>query len=571
MELVKFIAVGEKQVISDYYEYVYRILDELHKQGYICDYRVETSDVECPSRFCISTHKDEYIVDLVFEFNTFKNVKQLMIDISSENYEVEINKSYLEGFKLYIKKIIIKDWEKIVWLYDADAYILSGELYSRFYVTENKIRRFINEFMVKTFGVNWWDILPDQTIKDKYNSRYAGYKTVVPGFNNVDNHLLSVDVGDLFKVLTMKIMMWTPTYDVDIENALSGVTTVNECKIIEKIKKQLTVKEDFWEKYFKDYFDDDFPKSYRTFEINRNHVAHNKILDRVGYNNIRRSINEIDKIFDYALVKLSRNEKSIEQLQVEAQKYKELLIETKQNDSGISIRNREEIISVFEESLEEKFVDIEEALRFREDIAISGMGFDCNNLSGVLFSANSKVYNKKLDFLYFMDINDDEGSESILTITCLCRQNGDDEARLLENFKVYISYTNGEVEYNNEEGYYMPVTNEGISESDLDDYLDKVVDFINVELESLKEYADSISYERMKDGGTLPIADGVYCDECEEEYICIDEGIAEVGICLNCGAHYKISVCERCGQYFIDYEDTEIKICDQCKAYYDRE
>lgn len=204
MELVKFIAVGEKQVISDYYEYVDRILDELHKQGYIGGYKVEPSVVDCPSRICISTHKDEYIVDLVFEFNTFKNVKQLMIDISSDNYEVDINQSYLEDLKLDIKKIIVKDWDKLVWLYDEDAYLLSSDLYSRFYVTENKIRRFINEFMVKTFGINWWDILPDQTIKNKYKSRYVGYKTVVPGFNNVDNHLLSIDVGDLFKVLTMK-------------------------------------------------------------------------------------------------------------------------------------------------------------------------------------------------------------------------------------------------------------------------------------------------------------------------------------------------------------------------------
>ncbi len=571
MELVKFIAVGEKQVISDYYEYVDRILDELHKQGYIGGYKVEPSVVDCHSRICISTHKDEYIVDLVFEFNTFKNVKQLMIDISSDNYEVDINQSYLEDLKLDIKKIIVKDWDKLVWLYDEDAYLLSSDLYSRFYVTENKIRRFINEFMVKTFGINWWDILPDQTIKNKYKSRYVGYKTVVPGFNNVDNHLLSIDVGDLFKVLTMKKMVWTPSYDKDIEDLLCGVITGNECKIIEKVKKQLTVKEDFWEKYFKDYFGIGFSECYRDFELNRNHVAHNKILDRSGYNYIRKSINKIDQYVDDALVKLYKNEKSIEQLQVEAEKYKALLIETKQNDSGIRIRNREKIISVFEEALEEKFVDIEEALRFREDIAISGIGFDRNKLSGVLFSANSKVYNKKLDFLYLMDINDDEGSESTLTITCLCRQNGDDEARLLENFKVYISYTNGEVEYNNEEGYYMPVTNDGISESDLDNYLDKVIDFINVELESLKEYVDSISYERVKEGGTSPIADRVYCDECEEEYICIDESLAEVGICLNCGTYYKISECERCGQYFIDYEGAEIKICDQCKQYYDRE
>lgn len=366
-------------------------------------------------------------------------------------------------------------------------------------------------------------------------------------------------------------MVWTPSYDKDIEVLISGVIAGNECKIIEKIQKQLTVQEDFWEKYFKDYFDTDFFKSYKDFALNRNHVAHNKILDRIGYNYIRKSIGKIDKYFDNALVKLYKNEKSIEQLQVEVQKYKELLIETKQNDSGITIRNRNRIISVFEEALEEKFVDVEEALRFRQDIELSRIGFDCDRCSGILFSANSKFYNKKLDFFYSVDINEDEGAESILTITCLCKPNGDDKTIPLEDFEVTISYTNGEVEYNNEEGYYMPITNDGISESDLDNYLDEVIDFINVELESPKDYVDSISYERVKDGGSSPIADGVYCDECEADYICIDESIAEVGICLNCGAHYKISECERCGQYFIDYEDAEIKICDQCKEYYDRE
>jgi hypothetical protein len=571
MELVKFIAAGAKQVISDYYEYVDRILDELHKQGYIGEYKVEPEVADYPSRICISTYEEDYIVDLFFEFNTFKNVKQLMIDIRSDNYEVDINKSYLEKLKLDIKKIIIKDWDKLVWLFDADAYILSSDLYSCFYVTENKIRRFINEFMVKTFGTDWWDILSDQTIKNKYKSRYAGYKTVVPGFNNVDDHLLSIDVGDLLKVLTMKKMVWTPSYDKDIEVLISGVIAGNECKIIEKIQKQLTVQEDFWEKYFKDYFDTDFFKNYRDFELNRNHVAHNKILDRIGYNYIRKSIGKIDKCFDDALVKLYKNEKSIEQLQVEVQKYKEVLIETKQNDSGITIRNHNRIISVFEEALEEKFVDVEEALRFRQDIELSRIGFDCDRCSGILFSANSKLYNKKLDFFYSMDINEDEGAESILTITCLCKPNDDDETIPLRDFKVTISYTNGEVEYNNEEGYYMPITNDGISESDLDNYLDEVIDLINVELQSLKDYVDSISYERIKDGGSSPIADGVYCDECEADYICIDESIAEVGICLNCGAHYKISECERCEQYFIDYEDAEIKICDQCKEYYDRE
>ena len=51
--------------------------------------------------------------------------------------------------------------------------------------------------MVKTFGPEWWELLLNQTIKDKYNARFKGYKTVVTGFNNVDDHLLSIDVGDL--------------------------------------------------------------------------------------------------------------------------------------------------------------------------------------------------------------------------------------------------------------------------------------------------------------------------------------------------------------------------------------
>lgn len=125
---------------------------------------------------------------------------------------------------MFIKSYIVRDWEKIVWLYDDDAYILSKDLYSRFYVTENSVRRFIHEFMFKTLGLEWWDIVSDQSIKDKYKSRFKGYKTVVPGFSNVDDHLLSIDVGDLLKILTMKRKTWNSTYDADIESLLLGVT-----------------------------------------------------------------------------------------------------------------------------------------------------------------------------------------------------------------------------------------------------------------------------------------------------------------------------------------------------------
>lgn len=427
--------------------------------------------------------------------------------------------------------------------------------------------------MVKTFGTKWWDILSDQTIKDKYNSRFRGYKTVVPGFNNVDDHLLSIDVGDLLKILTMKRMEWNPSYDKDIETLLVGLTTGKEFKIVEKIKKQLIVKEDFWEKHFKEYFDSGFTDSFGEFEANRNHIAHNKILDRTAYKSIRRSIEKMDKYLDGALDKLYKNKKSLEQIQAEFGEYEELLLDTdtKQNDAGVTIRDDNGIIEGFESVLEEKYTDIVEALRFREDIEISEMKFDGNSYSGELFSATSKVTTESLDFFYSMDVVDEEGAESTLTITCKQNPFNVDKFETSKGFIVIISYTNGAVEYNDEQGYYMPTVADGIPEGDINNYLDKMVEFINAELKSLKEYVDSIRYETLKDGGNLPIADGICCDECFEEYICIDENLAEVGTCLNCGAHHDIVECERCGRYYIDYEDDEIKLCDNCKEYYDED
>lgn len=564
MALIKFAVIKNRNALEKYYEYVDAIMEEIVNKGYADSFEVYTEE-EYPTAYFCEVKKENIDLQVIFEFETYKDVKQLAINIIAENYELDPDDIYFENLKMFIKSYITRDWEKIVWLYDDDAYVLSKDLYSRFYVTENSIRRFIHEFMFKTLGLEWWDIVSDQSIKDKYKARFKGYKTVVPGFSNVDDHLLSIDVGDLLKILTIKRKSWDSTYDADIESLLVGVTEGKENKIIERLKKQLVVKEDFWDKYFKSYFDDDFIKEFGDFEANRNHVAHNKILDRTAYKSIRRSIDKMDDYMRKALEKLYKEKKSLEQLQVEAQEYEELLLEAKQNDAGVNIRNTSSIIEEFEDVIREKYVDIVEALRFREDIELSEIYFDSNKYSGLLFSVESKVTKDKLDFYYAMDINDDEGAESTVTITCNQESFALEENEDTNGFYVSISYTNGEVEFDEEQGYYLPISEDGIIVSDIENFVETMIDFINTELESLKDYIESIRYETVKDGGELPVASGVYCDECCEEYICIDDNLAEVGTCLNCGAHNEISECERCGQYFNDYDDEEVKLCDNCK------
>lgn len=158
-----------------------------------------------------------------------------------------------------------------------------------------------------------------------------------------------------------------------------------------------------------------------------------------------------------------------------------------------------------------------------------------------------------------------------LIITCEQEPFVVDEFDDIEGFIIGISYINGSVTYDDEQGYYMPFAEDEISQNDINNYVETMIDFINIKLESLKDYVDSIRYETVKDGGEFHIAPGVYCDECDEEYICIDENLAEVGTCLNCGAHNEIAVCERCGNYFVDYCDDEIKLCDLCKEHYEED
>lgn len=44
------------------------------------------------------------------------------------------------------------------------------------------------------YGLCWWDDYVPVKIIDKYKSRMAGYKTLVDGFKNIDDHLMAIDV-----------------------------------------------------------------------------------------------------------------------------------------------------------------------------------------------------------------------------------------------------------------------------------------------------------------------------------------------------------------------------------------
>ena len=276
----------------------------------------------------------------------------------------------------------------------------------------------------------------------------------------------------------------------------------------------------------------------------------------------------MDEYIQNALNKLHKEIKSQERLQVEAEQYKRWLSVAKQNDTGLLIREANDIVKEFEEVLRQTYGDVVEDLSSRADLSFSEMKFDSKNDAGELFTVESKVTKDQLNFCYSMFINDEEGGESTLTITCeqspfeIIHYSSFGEPTT-EGFNVEITYANGSVVYNDEQGLFLPLQEDGIPEVDIDNCKEKLVDFISSEIVSLKEYVDSVRDEAVNNGKYLFVAKGLFCKQCYEEYICIDEELAEIGTCLNCGEQNDIAQCEGCGQYVIDNE--EIKLCDSCK------
>lgn len=79
---------------------------------------------------------------------------------------------------------------------------------------------------------------------------------------------------------------------------------------------------------------------------------------------------------------------------------------------------------------------------------------------------------------------------------------------------------------------------------------------------------ESSRYSIIKDGGPDPILD-LPCQECGEEWICVDETITDLGRCLNCGEINEVTECVRCGRNDFGSPSEDVPfLCEDCWNYY---
>ena len=563
--LVKFIAVDNKVQIDNNYDYINKIYRSIDSEGLIKSLEIDP-DAAPFGAGAIKELDDEGRVFLLefegnegeksnnwsiyFVYGTYINSKQLEVSIYSDTYGPSIEKIYLEKLKLVIKKSINRDWEKIIWLSDKDSECLSIHLYSKIYKVENLMREVINEVMTKQYGIIWWDTFVPAKIKKKHSDRLQEYKAKVQAFRDVDERLMSIDIDDLGTLIKFKRYKWNPVFDEKINAYISGIQSYNEGSVIEKLLNQKVLEIDLWEEQFSKYLPKDFNGRYAVFTKDRNHVMHNKLIDRSAFKTINDSVERIEEDLVKAIKKIQdeilSNEEILEiekQKKIERMMLEELDHDCRENDSGVSIRNNHKIEALFDESIAEFFTEFEEKLRFRNDIEIQYQ-YEGNGDNGKLFSVKSSITQEYLEFYFDMDICDDEGSESTLAFYC---SNSD--------FKVYLKYQNGAVELDYDSGLYMPVTEDSIG--DIANIIDEIIDFINMELPSYLEQVNP------KD-----IGQDLICCECGTESICINEDILPIGTCLNCGYLNEVRECDRCHSWF-DFEEEGIvtedrALCQKC-------
>jgi len=601
-EIVKFAVVENKIDVSDYLDYVEEKINATFLEMNISPEQLDIDKVEISEKVSIENGNECYadfnVCDeryfVGFSFETFNNVKQLEISINNfidaKDFVKNVNDSqvtFLERFKIALKNNIMyinndkksKAWEKCIWLLDKQSQVLATKLYPLIYETENLYRELINQVMVKVFGADWWDTIVPKDLKDDQRSKVGTYKSIVQSLNDVDETLMSIDVSDLPKLTKLKLSEWKPECDQELTELIRVFKKEQSYKRIEGrylekaikiLTSQLNDTDDLWEKYFSKILPDDFFKKFGEFSTNRNHIAHNKIIDRQAYNIIENSILKVKNDLEFALEQVYNNMKSLEKMEVDRLEkehdlieQEEFLREIMESESGVEIKNEDEIYMIFEDAVTRLYQEVKEQLRFRLDIEVEefeGLSYTTEIQS--LFNIIHLVTEEEISISCEIEIDISQGGQSVLKIILTY-------GSITEIFDV--PFLNGEVVYNEEQCNYMPESEDEFGETQLQTSIQELIDFVNVNLESLRERVDNQMYRIIKDGGNSPVAD-ICCCNCGENYICIDENYAEYGRCLNCGEMNEIHVCEKCGEYCDEvYNVGGVQICENCHEDFENE
>lgn len=512
----------------------------------------------------IETMEEKY--SLSFTIDTFeeKTQAQLLISLFSSS-DIGKYDIFLEKFKIFIKEILLKDWEMCTWIIDEQSEYLGMKLYPLIFKTENKMRAFINKVLTYKFGVKWMELIGFEDIIKGHKRSNVDFKREVPEFNNINDFLICSTAESLAKLMLKSKIFETSFIISDAEgvNLHKMLADKNSNSIYEELLKLRKVKVDIWKDVFEKYFNNIIEKSITNFIKNRNHVAHNKLLTNTSFEKMKQNILEVEAMFNKA-DELFLDEEPSNELnetwdaeQEELLNEKEYIYDRIKNETGINILFSEGIFELFEEKIQELYTSIDDSEYFSYVVVVSQLNsIQDEPVKQILFSVESNVdksYN--FDVCVLFDITEGMGEDSYMNLWI----EKPDMTKMLET---KVMYHNGEAHEDTMECYYIPDSESYFENEVLKRFIDDLESYISDDMNTIKAEVNNLSYLAVEDGGNSSVA-GFPCWNCNQNYISINNDLYPYGHCINCGEENEILKCIRCGDLY-SAEDGGEDLCNYC-------
>lgn len=447
--------------------------------------------------FKVSYKDVEYTV--IFQMDTYEWNRQFTIKIGYSQIRVGIPvpqmreeiagyDHFLEKLKISIKNALIRDWYKCVWIKDNQSLELSREVYSDIYMAENELRAFISRIMIEHFGIDWHDRPEFYKLKASIEENAVIIKRNVPNFNNIDVNLYTVTLEKLMDTVMTDIysdaMQNSPEMQKLIKEIIFATTQLDKMKsALDFLKNRYVKKYNIWERFFKPLIVDPvrWEELLTSFIANRNHVAHNKLLDYMSKETMLSDTREFRRFIREAVIKFDEEncseevEETLQAIADQREYEQEARMEIIESESGVKIREKKEILKLFQDTVDEIYTDAVNKVYFDEGIEVLG---ECQLQDSVdeqlLFSITGKS-SKKLEIYGVIDIDASEGTASAMQIRVYSADenivNGD------------IGYMHGEAEYSPEQTSYMPVVMDSYDDSNAEIIKNAVDEFLERERE----------------------------------------------------------------------------------------
>lgn len=487
--------------------------------------------------FCLSEfqYRASFTIDTYGDSKARLKVKLEQIE-PREEYDM-----LLEQLKIAIKDRLLSDWNRCIWMTDEQSEALCTMLYPMVFEAENEMRVLVNKVLIRYIGVDWIKKIGMEKYDLSYENLVKDFRRISPQYEGVEDTFFSMTLETM-----MEIIKKGKIYDENIAISSADWNILNEKKnksanaVLGYIQKKRKVNVDIWKDIFEQYFD--FELSVITdFIKDRNHIAHNKLLNWISMQKIKQNVELLKSHIEVADRKFEESELSEEQyMTIDAQQESEREAEEErdweenylryriQGETGIEILTLDGVLEKFNELLDRLYTEIYDELYFNPCFSISQQyAIEDKINEQVLFKVQSNaVRESEIEVVVSLWLDGAMGSDSSATISC--RKTNEKDKNL---FKAEIRYHNGSgYEDYDLGGIYLDSESE-LDESELNDFKKELMVYIEEELNPMVK---KIAIYTKTNEDKKPISDEV-CYECEKKGISVTKDFYPEGFCCFCG------------------------------------